>query len=490
MYNAQANECRTREAESLEQAKQTSHKELKHLHETIAQQWRRLAEVIEGGRGNTPLPVQSGRDIPLLGGKADPAPDTPHALSVELHDEISETDHDPAKELSAGPEGITSLQHEISEIDLTVAQLGLFPECFASMEEQSSEIHRGAAQSSLWAEGIERPNDPISEAGHGLLSGSASADDSPTAHRQSPEAGPRAVPLGLFTEDFPSLPEQTSDLPRDVTQINSRAEAAESSNDPISNADHRILSVSARADSSRTAHRQSPEAEPGTVPLGFPEDFASQQEQVLEALRDISESDPEGIETLNDQTRETDQDAGCLKAGMVGSQGPDDQILQLDPGAPVDPVPERIARPDDQISEAGQHATELSPGAEGVESLSQIAAQLGAGADNPISEIGPGAAQPTPPVDSVQSLDHPISETDRAIAHLSPGSERIECPDNRISENVHSTMRDNPTAESAKSTVAQISETDHPGAPRRSTGPIETPLEWILSFWLKGGGRN
>ena len=42
MLNAQENECRAKEAESLEQAKQTNDKDLKHLHETIARQWRWL----------------------------------------------------------------------------------------------------------------------------------------------------------------------------------------------------------------------------------------------------------------------------------------------------------------------------------------------------------------------------------------------------------------------------------------------------------------
>jgi hypothetical protein len=44
MLNAQENKCRAKEAENLEQAKQTSDEDLKHLHKTIARQWRRLAE--------------------------------------------------------------------------------------------------------------------------------------------------------------------------------------------------------------------------------------------------------------------------------------------------------------------------------------------------------------------------------------------------------------------------------------------------------------
>ena len=59
MLNAQENECRAKEAESLEQAKQTNDKDLKHLHETIARQWRRLAEGIETGPANTSVGCES-----------------------------------------------------------------------------------------------------------------------------------------------------------------------------------------------------------------------------------------------------------------------------------------------------------------------------------------------------------------------------------------------------------------------------------------------
>ena len=479
MYNAQAKECRTREAESLEQAKQTRHNELKPLHETIARQWRRLAEVLEASRGDTQLPVHNGRDIAMLGGKADLAPHSPHAFPGEqVHAEISETDDDAAKELS--------LQHEISEIDLTVARLGPVPECIASIEEQCSEIHRAATQSSAWAEGIERSSDPISEADHGILSVSGSRDNSPAAHRQSPDAEPGAVPVGFVPQDFPNVPEQFSDAFRDITQSNLCAESIENSNDQISEADHGILCLSASADSSPTTHRHRPEDEPGAVPLGFLEDCGRQQDQVSGALRDMSEGNPEGIETSIEQFRETDQDTACVRAGVEGSQGADDQILRLDPRAQVDPDPAIIALSDGQISEAVQDAAELSPGAEAVGNLAPIAAQLSAGVNHPILGMDPGAAPPTPTVDSLQSLGHPISETD----HASPGSERIGCPDNPIFQNVHTMLRDNSTADSAKSAVAQISETNHPDAQQRSTGRIETPLEWVLSFWLKGGARN
>jgi hypothetical protein len=53
MLNANAKEYRAKEAESLEQAKQADDEDLKHLHETIAKQWRLLADEIEIGPANT-----------------------------------------------------------------------------------------------------------------------------------------------------------------------------------------------------------------------------------------------------------------------------------------------------------------------------------------------------------------------------------------------------------------------------------------------------
>src|SRR6516164_8671474 len=82
MGDARAKECRTREAESLEQARQANHEDLKHLYETIAQQWRRLAEVIETGRASTQPPITGGPDIPAPEAKTDPTADTPDALPI------------------------------------------------------------------------------------------------------------------------------------------------------------------------------------------------------------------------------------------------------------------------------------------------------------------------------------------------------------------------------------------------------------------------
>src|SRR6516162_7576820 len=83
MGDAHAKECRTREAESLEQAKQANHEDLKHLYETIAQQWHHLAEVIETGCTSTQPPITSGPDIPAPEAKTDPTPDISDALRIE-----------------------------------------------------------------------------------------------------------------------------------------------------------------------------------------------------------------------------------------------------------------------------------------------------------------------------------------------------------------------------------------------------------------------
>jgi hypothetical protein len=89
MLNAQENECRAKEAESLEQAKQTNDKDLKHLHETIARQWRRLAERIETGPANTSVGCESpevppsAQDASISGAKTDAEQDVPRAARIE-----------------------------------------------------------------------------------------------------------------------------------------------------------------------------------------------------------------------------------------------------------------------------------------------------------------------------------------------------------------------------------------------------------------------
>jgi hypothetical protein len=67
MSISKAQECLAKEAESLERANQMDDADLKHLHETIAKQWRLLAEEIEtgpvkkraGGRRTTKTPKSS-----------------------------------------------------------------------------------------------------------------------------------------------------------------------------------------------------------------------------------------------------------------------------------------------------------------------------------------------------------------------------------------------------------------------------------------------
>ena len=88
MLNAQENKCRAKEAESLEQAKQTNDEDLKHLHKTIARQWRRLAERI-AGPANTPVGCaspevpQNAQNASISGAKTDAEQDAPRAARVE-----------------------------------------------------------------------------------------------------------------------------------------------------------------------------------------------------------------------------------------------------------------------------------------------------------------------------------------------------------------------------------------------------------------------
>jgi hypothetical protein len=85
MLNAHAKEYRAKEAESLEQANQANDEDLKHLHETIAQQWRLLADEIEIGPAN----ARSGNQAVTLANSTalepsiDGAPSTPPARRVE-----------------------------------------------------------------------------------------------------------------------------------------------------------------------------------------------------------------------------------------------------------------------------------------------------------------------------------------------------------------------------------------------------------------------
>lgn len=175
MGDAQAKECRAREAESLEQAKQANHEDLKHLHETIAQQWRRLAEVIETGRASMQPPIASGPDIAAPEAKTDATPDTPDALrierlegtnygaaqvslntdqvgsnteEIERPNQISENDQGVV-EVSQDAEDSETLDHEIFEIGQGGAQINAGAQAAASLDNRISEIDRGTAHVSL-----------------------------------------------------------------------------------------------------------------------------------------------------------------------------------------------------------------------------------------------------------------------------------------------------------------------------------------------------
>ena len=53
MFDTRAKEYLGKEADSLEKARHASDEGLKHLHETIAKQWRRLAEEAAGSHADT-----------------------------------------------------------------------------------------------------------------------------------------------------------------------------------------------------------------------------------------------------------------------------------------------------------------------------------------------------------------------------------------------------------------------------------------------------
>ena len=53
MFDTRAKDYLGKEADSLERARHASDEGLKHLHETIAKQWRRLAEGAAGSHADT-----------------------------------------------------------------------------------------------------------------------------------------------------------------------------------------------------------------------------------------------------------------------------------------------------------------------------------------------------------------------------------------------------------------------------------------------------
>ena len=171
MDDAHAKECRAREAESLEQAKQANHEDLKHLHETIAQQWRLLAKVIETGRAHTRPPIGNGRDILTLEAKSDATPDSPDARRLEhLDDQILETD-DLVEQISSGTG--EEYPDQILENDRCVATVSPDAKDVRALDDQVSEIGHGATQISAGAQGIASLGGQISEMTHSDLPFSA-----------------------------------------------------------------------------------------------------------------------------------------------------------------------------------------------------------------------------------------------------------------------------------------------------------------------------
>lgn len=78
MSISRAQECLAKEVESLERAKQTHDEDLKHLHETIAKQWRLLAKAIETG----PVKTRAGDDRKANGGRRSKLMVTPRSSNV------------------------------------------------------------------------------------------------------------------------------------------------------------------------------------------------------------------------------------------------------------------------------------------------------------------------------------------------------------------------------------------------------------------------
>jgi hypothetical protein len=376
MSNVRSKECRTREAESLEQAKQTSHSELKHLHETIARQWRRLAEVIEGGHSNAQFAVHNGRDIPIRDDQTDIVFDSPDVLPIEpLREEISESGHDAARQLSSGAHGITSPQAQISEIDPGAGQLGLLPEWFGSPVEQSSGMHRSAAQPGLCAESAESSNDLISDADHGIVSVSDGLDSSRSADRQRPEAEPGSVSLGFVGESFPYFYEQCWNTLQDSAQ----------STPPIG----------VGTEGSQRPDNQVRELGSGTQVDTGPERIASLDDRMSKADDHLPELSPgaEGVASLDQVTV---------------SASADDPISATDPSA-VQPAPvvESVQSLDHPISEIDHDIAHLSPDAEMIE-----------GPDHRISKNNPNELRDNPNVEGVKSTVGQIAETD------APGAQR------------------------------------------------------------------
>ena len=107
------------------------------VHETIAQQWRLLAEVIETGPAPTKPPIANGRDILTSEAKSDATPDSPDARRIEhLDDQILETD-DLVEQISSGTEE-REYPDQILENDRCVATVSPDAKDVGALDDQVS----------------------------------------------------------------------------------------------------------------------------------------------------------------------------------------------------------------------------------------------------------------------------------------------------------------------------------------------------------------
>ena len=314
MGDAHAKECRTREAESLEQATQANHEDLKHLYETIAQQWRRLAEVIETGRASTQPPITGGPDIPAPEAKTDPTADTPDALPIGRPEG---TDYGSAQVSSSAEE--MERPDQISENDQGVVEVSADAEDRETLDHQIFDSGQHGAQISAGARAAASLDNRISEIDHGT-----------------------AINL-----DLEGSGDQIAGANHSDAEVRPDLAGVESLDDQISETDHSAAQVSAESAGIDVEADPCP-ADPGTERLNSPD------EQIVEIVHGVGQvsSGTERLESADDRTSKTDQGTARVGPGVGGIESLDDQSSETDcTAAQISPGPESIKSTDDEISE-------------------------------------------------------------------------------------------------------------------------------------------
>jgi hypothetical protein len=314
MGDAHAKECRTREAESLEQAKHANHEDLKHLYETIAQQWGHLAEVIETGRASTQPPIASAPDIPAPGAKTDATPDTPDALRIERPEG---TNYGSAQVSSSAEE--MQLPDQISANDQGVVKVSPDAEDRETLDHQIFDNGQDGAQISAGARAAPSLDNRISEIDRGT-----------------------AINL-----DLEGLGDQTAEANHGDAEVRPSLAGVENLDDQISETDHSAVQVSAES-ASIDVETDLCAADPGTERLKSPD------EQIVESMQDAGQvsSGTERLESADDRTSKTDQGTAQVGPGVGGIASLDDQSSQTDcTAAQISPGPKSIKSTDDEISE-------------------------------------------------------------------------------------------------------------------------------------------